>query len=84
MKLPLRQVLHPAVGAAAPPAVSRVAKAQAYRSRPVRRGIVYGMVFAFSTPPVEAFKQKPPPGDCRLGSFTRALPSLRSGSTQQW
>ena len=28
--------------------------------------------------------KKPQPGDCRLGSFTRALPSLRSGSPQQW
>ena len=36
MKLPRRQVLHLAVGAAALPDVSPVAKAQAYPSRPVR------------------------------------------------
>jgi tripartite-type tricarboxylate transporter receptor subunit TctC len=36
MKLPRRQFLHLAVGAAALPAVSRIARAQAYPSRPVR------------------------------------------------
>ena len=36
MKLPRRQFLHLAAGAAALPAVSRIAKAQAYPSRPVR------------------------------------------------
>src|SRR5262249_14396602 len=36
MKLPRRQFLHLAVGAAALPAVSRFAWAQAYPSRPVR------------------------------------------------
>jgi tripartite-type tricarboxylate transporter receptor subunit TctC len=36
MKLPRRQFLHLAAGAAALPAVSRVAKAQAYPTRPVR------------------------------------------------
>ena len=36
MKLPRRKFLHLAAGAAALPAVSRVAKAQAYPSRPVR------------------------------------------------
>ena len=36
MKLPRRQFLHLAVGAAALPTVSRVAWAQAYPSRPVR------------------------------------------------
>jgi tripartite-type tricarboxylate transporter receptor subunit TctC len=36
MKLPRRQFLHLAVGAAALPAVSRIAWAQAYPSRPVR------------------------------------------------
>src|SRR6516225_8024590 len=36
MKLPRRQFLHLAAGAAALPAVSRVARAQAYPSRPVR------------------------------------------------
>ena len=35
MKLPRRKFLHLAVGAAALPAVSRVARAQAYPSRPV-------------------------------------------------
>jgi tripartite-type tricarboxylate transporter receptor subunit TctC len=36
MKLPRRQFLHLAAGAAALPAVSRFARAQAYPSRPVR------------------------------------------------
>jgi tripartite-type tricarboxylate transporter receptor subunit TctC len=36
MKLPRRQFLHLAAGAAALPAVSRIARAQAYPSRPVR------------------------------------------------
>src|SRR5262245_47576103 len=36
MKLPRRQFLHLAAGAAALPAVSRVARAQAYPARPVR------------------------------------------------
>jgi tripartite-type tricarboxylate transporter receptor subunit TctC len=44
MKLPRRQFLHLAVGAAALPAVSRMARAQAYPTRPVRMiiGIVPG------------------------------------------
>ena len=36
MKLPRRNFLHLAAGAAALPAMSRIAKAQAYASRPVR------------------------------------------------
>jgi tripartite-type tricarboxylate transporter receptor subunit TctC len=36
MKLPRRTFLHLAAGAAALPAVSRVARAQAYPTRPVR------------------------------------------------
>src|SRR5262245_66254384 len=36
MKLPRRQFLHLAAGAAALPALSRIAQAQAYPSRPVR------------------------------------------------
>jgi tripartite-type tricarboxylate transporter receptor subunit TctC len=36
LKLPRRQFLHLAAGAAALPAVSRVARAQAYPTRPVR------------------------------------------------
>ena len=36
MKLPRRQFLHLAAGAAALPAVSRLARAQVYPSRPVR------------------------------------------------
>ena len=36
MKLPRRKFLHLAAGAAALPAVSRVARAQAYPTRPVR------------------------------------------------
>jgi len=36
MKLPRRQFLHLAAGAAALPAVSRLARAQTYPARPVR------------------------------------------------
>jgi tripartite-type tricarboxylate transporter receptor subunit TctC len=36
MKLPRRRFLHLAAGAAALPAVSRIARAQAYPARPVR------------------------------------------------
>ena len=36
MKLPRRKFLHLAAGAAALPAVSRISRAQAYPSRPVR------------------------------------------------
>ena len=36
MKLPRRKFLHLAAGAAALPAVSRIAQAQAYPTRPVR------------------------------------------------
>src|SRR5512132_3690524 len=41
MKLPRRQFLHLAAGAAALPAVSRIARAQAYPSRPVRLIVGY-------------------------------------------
>jgi hypothetical protein len=39
MKLPRRNFLHLATGAAALPAVSRIARAQAYPARPVKRSI---------------------------------------------
>jgi len=41
MNLPRRQFLHLAAGAAALPAASRVARAQAYPSRPVRIIVAY-------------------------------------------
>ncbi|HVI62848.1 MAG TPA: tripartite tricarboxylate transporter substrate binding protein, partial [Bradyrhizobium sp.] len=41
MKLPRRTFLHLAAGAAALPAVSRVARAQAYPARPVRWIVPY-------------------------------------------
>jgi tripartite-type tricarboxylate transporter receptor subunit TctC len=47
MKLPRRKVLHLAAGAAALPAVARVARAQAYPTRPVR--IVVGFAAGGST-----------------------------------
>src|SRR5262245_34386807 len=42
MKLPRRNFLHLAAGAAALPAVSRIARAQSYPSRPVRWIVGYG------------------------------------------
>jgi tripartite-type tricarboxylate transporter receptor subunit TctC len=51
MKLPRRQFLHLAAGAAALPAVSRVARAQAYPTRPVR--IIVGLP-AGSSPDITA------------------------------
>ena len=42
MKLPRRAFLHLAAGAAALPAVSRIARAQAYPSRPVRLVVPFG------------------------------------------
>ena len=42
MKLPRRKFLHLAAGAAALPAVSRIARAQAYPTRPVR--IIVGLL----------------------------------------
>ena len=42
MKLPRRTFLHLAVGAAALPAVSRVARAQTYPNRPVRMIVPFG------------------------------------------
>jgi tripartite-type tricarboxylate transporter receptor subunit TctC len=41
MKLPRRQFLHLAAGAAALPAVSRIARAQSYPERPVRVVVPY-------------------------------------------
>src|SRR5262245_1646289 len=51
MKLPRRQFLHLAAGAAALPAVSRIARAQAYPTRPVR--IFVGFAAGF-TPDIVA------------------------------
>src|SRR5215467_2851772 len=42
MKLPRRNFLHLAAGAAALPVVSRIAMAQAYPSRPVRLVVPFG------------------------------------------
>ena len=47
MKLPRRQFLHLAAGAAALPALSRIARAQAYPSRPVR--IIVGVAAGGTT-----------------------------------
>ena len=43
MKLPRRKFLHLAAGAAALPAMSRIARAQAYPTRPVRIIVVLGV-----------------------------------------
>jgi tripartite-type tricarboxylate transporter receptor subunit TctC len=47
MKLPRRQFLHLAAGAAALPAVSRIARAQAYPTRPVRIIVPFAAAGAF-------------------------------------
>src|SRR5438552_1892895 len=47
MKLPRRQFLHLAAGAAALPAVSRIAQAQAYPTRPVRIIVPFAAASAF-------------------------------------
>ena len=47
MKLPRRNFLHLAAGAAALPAVSRIARAQAYPARPVRIVVGFGSGSAF-------------------------------------
>ena len=47
MKLPRRKFLHLAAGAAALPSVSRIAKAQAYPSRPVRIIVPFAAAGAF-------------------------------------
>ena len=49
MKLPRRQFLHLAAGAAALPAVSRIARAQAYPTRPVRSIVGFAPPAARST-----------------------------------
>ena len=49
MKLPRRQFLHLAAGAAALPTVSRVTWAQTYPTRPVRRRTATPAVLFFST-----------------------------------
>jgi tripartite-type tricarboxylate transporter receptor subunit TctC len=52
MKLPRRKFLHLAAGAAALPTVSRIARAQAYPSRPVRLivGFTAGGAFDITAP----------------------------------
>jgi hypothetical protein len=71
MKLPRRQFLHLAAGAAAPPAMSRVAWAQVYPARPARIIVGFADLLAKYDTPKEFFfamlKRWP---DRRLGATT--------------
>jgi tripartite-type tricarboxylate transporter receptor subunit TctC len=57
MKLPRRRFLHLAAGAAAVPAVSRIAKAQAYPIRPIRAIVPAGAGSAVDVIPRLVFDQ---------------------------
>jgi tripartite-type tricarboxylate transporter receptor subunit TctC len=50
MKLPRRTFLHLAAGAAAVPAVSRIAKAQTFPSRPITMIVPFAAVRSISLP----------------------------------
>jgi hypothetical protein len=57
MKLPRRQFLHLAAGAGALPALSRIARAQAYPTRPVR--IIVGFPAGLAAPSEDRFGSYP-------------------------
>ena len=92
MKLPRRQFLHLAAGAAVLPVMSRIARAQAYPTRPVRisryhcRGIDNGFPrsiarpVAFGTPRSAIHRGKPGGGGTTLGA-AEAIRSRPDGYT---
>ena len=79
MKLPRRKFLHLAAGAAALPAMSRVARAQAYPMRPVR--IIVGLLPAAETtfghcPTIAAVVERSSPicgGNVTTSGFSRPV-----------
>ena len=69
MKLPRRQLLHLAAGAAALPIISRIARAQTYPSRPVR------IVVAASTAAFSVASRLSNSSDILLADIFRAAPT---------
>jgi hypothetical protein len=77
MKLPRRQLLHLAAGAAALPIISRIGRAQTYPSRPVR--IVVGFAAGGGVDIVPPVRNSP--RSRRFSSATRSRSTFRGKRT---